>query len=95
MEKHADRIICISDDMKDFISSKGVDEKKIEVIYNWGYSDEVVDIAWEDNEFVKKYSLDKTKFYAIYAGNIGKIRQNERERTASMHAAAKCIVGGR
>lgn len=24
-----------------------------------------------------------------------KIRQNERERTASMHAAAKCIVGGR
>lgn len=24
-----------------------------------------------------------------------KIRQNERERTASMHAAARCIVGGR
>lgn len=75
--KHADRIICISDDMKDFISSKGVDEKKIEVIYNWGYSDEVVDIAWEDNEFVKKYSLDKTKFYAIYAGNIGKMQNVE------------------
>lgn len=75
--KHADRIICISDDMKDFISSKGVEEKKIEVIYNWGYSDEVVDIAWEDNEFVKKYSLDKTKFYAIYAGNIGKMQNVE------------------
>lgn len=72
--KHADRIICISDDMKDFIASKGVDEKKIEVIYNWGYSDEVVDIAWEDNEFVKKYSLDKNKFYAVYAGNIGKMQ---------------------
>ncbi len=24
-----------------------------------------------------------------------KIRQNERERTASMHAAARCIVGGK
>ena len=24
-----------------------------------------------------------------------KIRQNERERSASMHAAARCIVGGR
>ncbi len=24
-----------------------------------------------------------------------KIRQNERERSASMHAAARCIVGGK
>lgn len=24
-----------------------------------------------------------------------KIRQNKRERTASMHAAARCIVGGK
>lgn len=24
-----------------------------------------------------------------------KIRQNERERTASMHVAARCIVGGK
>ena len=43
----ADRIICISDDMKDFIASKGIDEKKIEVIYNWGYSDDTVSIPWE------------------------------------------------
>lgn len=72
--KNADRIICISDDMKKFISSKNVDEKKIDVIYNWGYSDDVIDIPWEENEFVKKYKLDKEKFYAIYAGNIGKMQ---------------------
>lgn len=71
--KKADKLICISDDMKDFIVSKGVDEKKIEVIYNWGYSDEVVDIPWEENEFVKKYRLKKD-FYAVYAGNIGKMQ---------------------
>lgn len=75
--KHADRIICISDDMRDFVSSKGVDKNKIDVIYNWGYSDDVVDIAWEDNEFVKKYNLDKDKFYAVYAGNIGKMQNVE------------------
>lgn len=75
--KKADRIICISDDMKDFIVSKGVDSTKIEVIYNWGYSDEIVDIAWEDNLFVKKYNLDKNKFYAVYAGNIGKMQNVE------------------
>ena len=72
--KNADRIICISDDMKNFISSKNVDEKKIDVIYNWGYSDEIVDIPWEENKFVKKYNLDRDKFYAIYAGNIGKMQ---------------------
>lgn len=75
--KNADRLICISDDMKDFIVSKGVSEEKIDVIYNWGYSDEVVDIPWESNEFVKEYNLDREKFYAIYAGNIGKMQNVE------------------
>lgn len=75
--KNADKLICISDDMKDFIVSKGVDADKIEVIYNWGYSDDVVDIPWEGNEFVKKYNLSRDKFYAIYAGNIGKMQNVE------------------
>lgn len=75
--KNADKLICISDDMKDFIVSKGVDADKIEVIYNWGYSNDVVDIPWEENEFVKKYNLSRDKFYAIYAGNIGKMQNVE------------------
>lgn len=75
--KHTDKIICISDDMKDFIVSKGVNENKIEVIYNWGYSDEIINIPWNDNEFVKKYKLDHNKFYVVYAGNIGKMQNVE------------------
>ena len=75
--KNADKLICISDDMKDFIVSKGVDADKIEVIYNWGYSDDVVDIPWEENKFVKKYNLSRDKFYAVYAGNIGKMQNVE------------------
>ena len=75
--KYADKLICISDDMKDFIVSKGVNANKIEVIYNWGYSDDVVDIPWEENEFVKKYNLSHDKFYAIYAWNIGKMQNVE------------------
>lgn len=74
--KKADKIICISDDMKDFIVSKGIDEKKIDVIYNWGYSDETVNIPWEENKFVQKYGLKKD-FYAVYAGNIGKMQNVE------------------
>lgn len=75
--KKADKIICISDDMKDFIVSKGVHKNKIKVIYNWGYGDEIVNIPWEDNQFVKKYALRKDKFYAVYAGNIGKMQNVE------------------
>lgn len=75
--KKADRIVCISDDMKAFIASKGVPEEKISVIYNWGYTDEIVDISWEENEFVKKFDLKKDLFYAIYAGNIGRMQNVE------------------
>lgn len=74
--KHANKIICISDDMKDFIASKGVEESKIEVIYNWGYGDKIVNIPWEENKFVEKYSLKK-EFYVVYAGNIGKMQNVE------------------
>lgn len=75
--RKADRLVCISDDMKAFIMSKGVPEEKISVIYNWGYSDETVDIPWEENLFVKKYSLSKDVFYAVYAGNIGRMQNVE------------------
>ena len=73
----ADRIICISDDMKAFVASKGVPEEKIHVIYNWGYSDDVVEIPWQENEFVKKYDLSPDIFYAVYAGNIGRMQNVE------------------
>ena len=62
--------------MKDFIISKGIDANKISVIYNWGYSDDIVTISWADNLFVKKYDLKKD-FYAVYAGNIGMMQNVE------------------
>ena len=75
--KHSDRLICISDDMKAFLVSKGVPEEKISVIYNWGYSDDTVSIPWEENAFVKKYDLNSDLFYAVYAGNIGRMQNLE------------------
>lgn len=75
--KHSDRLICISDDMKAFLVSKGVPAEKISVIYNWGYSDDVVSIPWEENAFVKKYDLSPDVFYPVYAGNIGRMQNLE------------------
>ncbi len=75
--KKADKIICISSDMKQFIADKGVSADKISVIHNWGYTDQTVEISWEQNEFVKKYDLDRDTFYAVYAGNIGRMQNVE------------------
>lgn len=75
--RKADKVICISDDIKSFIVEKGVKASKIEVVYNWGYQDEIVNIPWEKNEFAEKYGLSREKFYAVYAGNIGKMQNVE------------------
>ena len=75
--KHSDRFICISDDMKAFVATKGADPDKISVIYNWGYTDDTVNIPWEENAFVKKYDLSPDIFYPIYAGNIGRMQNVE------------------
>jgi glycosyltransferase involved in cell wall biosynthesis len=74
---NSNRIVCISDDMKTFIVSKGVSAEKIQVIYNWGYSDKIVHISWEENRFVQKYCLKKDTFYAVYSGNIGRMQNVE------------------
>lgn len=75
--RRADKIVCISDDMKEFLVGKGVPAEKVEVIYNWGYRDEVGTIPWDENQFVKKYQLPRDKFYAVYAGNLGKMQNVE------------------
>ncbi len=73
----SDRLVCISEDIKRFIADKGVEPNKMTVIYNWGYSDDTVDILWEENEFVKKCGLKDDVFYAVYAGNIGRMQNVE------------------
>lgn len=78
IQKHtygmADSIITISEDIKAFLQEKGVRSEKITVIYNWGYTDEIYEIEWNNNAFVKKFNLSTDVFYVIYAGNIGKMQ---------------------
>lgn len=69
--KNADKIIVISEDFKCNIMSKGVLERKIEVIYNWVEANEVIPITKERNVLYGKYNLNKSAFYVVYAGNLG------------------------
>ena len=69
--KNMDKIIVISEDMKQNIMAKGVLEEKIEVIYNWVDEKAVINVERGQNKLFDKYNLDRRKFYIAYCGNIG------------------------
>ena len=69
--KHADFITVISDDMKLKVIEQGYSEDKIGVINDWFDDSSVKEISWKNNEFVKKYGLNKNTFYVQYAGTMG------------------------
>lgn len=69
--KNADKIIVISQDFKRNLIAKGVDDNKIEVIYNWVEEESVIDIPREKNILFDKYKLNRDEFYVTYCGNIG------------------------
>lgn len=72
--KKADSIITISEDMKDLLVQKGVDAKKIDVIYNWSYQDEPYKYDEIKNNTIASMLTDEF-FNVVYAGNIG-VMQN-------------------
>lgn len=69
--KNADIIVAISDDMKTKLMEQGVPEDKIRVILNWYDDKSVHEVLWEENRFVKKYSMQQEMFYVQYAGTMG------------------------
>lgn len=74
--RDADRIIIISEDMKDQLLELGVDEDKISVIYNWSYQDEVYDPEQTTSEVVDRL-MSEDDFNVVYAGNIGLMQNVE------------------
>lgn len=69
--KKADKVITICDDMKKTLVEEKIPEDKLEVVYNWSYSDEAFDIADDDNLFLKAHDIDPQKFRVVFAGNFG------------------------
>lgn len=72
--EYSDHIITISEDIKNELMSMGIDEKKITVVYNWSYQDDVYSMDKTKDELVNNI-FAKDKFNVVYAGNIG-IMQN-------------------
>jgi len=66
-----DRIVVLSEDMKQVIVKEGAEECRVKVIPAWFDDLGAYNMLWEENRFVKKYKLDKRKVYIQYAGTIG------------------------
>ena len=66
----SDKIICIGEYMKNRIIGKGVNERKIDIVYNWADTSLLYPVLKDDNPFVSKYDLKKY-FTVMYSGNIG------------------------
>ena len=71
--RYADKIITISEDMKDQLTELGVPGEKVAVIYNWSYRDEPY-AAEELDCTVARSLLPEAYFNVVYAGNIGRVQ---------------------
>lgn len=69
--KNSAYIIAISYDMKETLKKIGIPEEKIEVVHNWYDDSKIKIINDSDNQFIKKYDIDTSKFIVQYAGNFG------------------------
>ncbi len=69
--RRADRILVISQNMRDTLIAKGVPADKITVIYTWVDEQAVTPVAREDNRLFDELDLPRDRFYVTYAGNLG------------------------
>lgn len=75
--RNADKIITISESMKENLLKKGVDDTKIEVIYNWTNLNDIHYIDDKRNIIFDKYDISRENFNIVYAGNIGEAQDIE------------------
>ena len=69
--KNADKIVVVSNDIKQNIISKGVPLKKIEVVHDWTDENAIKNITRDKNTLFDELHLDRNLFYITYAGNLG------------------------
>jgi len=69
----ADKVVVVSDDMRDVLVKEKIDPNKIFIVNTWYDSDSIRYIPPEDNSFVKEYDINTSKLIIQYAGNVGQV----------------------
>ncbi|WP_237705320.1 glycosyltransferase family 4 protein [Bacillus coahuilensis] len=57
--------------MKTKVQNFKITPDKVHVIPNWYDDKSVIEVPIEENQFIKKYKIDTSKFYVQFAGTIG------------------------
>ena len=74
---YCDAIIVITEAMRQNLLEKGVHEDKIHLISNWIDTDRTKPISRTDNRLFDEFSIDRSKFIVLYAGNFGEAQGAE------------------
>lgn len=69
--KWASAITVLSEDMKDMIVKEGARPDDVYVVPAWFDVRTAREVPVEENQFIRKYNIDKSKFIVQYAGSIG------------------------
>jgi glycosyltransferase involved in cell wall biosynthesis len=73
--RRADRIVAISDAMRERLIERGAERRRVVVIPNWIDSDEITPQP-RDNEWAREHGLDG-RFTLMHAGNVGLLQDIE------------------
>ncbi len=71
--KLADKIVVVSDDMRDVLIKEKINHNKIFIVNTWYDSDSIRYVSPKENTFVKEYDIDMSKLIIQYAGNVGQV----------------------
>lgn len=75
--KKFDYYICVSDNFKDMLISRGFRRDRIHVLYN-GIDTSIVDVEYSKTEFLKKYNIDyDNEFIVGIAARLDKVKDHE------------------
>lgn len=69
--RNADKIIVISNSMKENLVKKGVNKDKIEIVPNWIDEKVIYPIEKDKNTLIEKLKIPQKEFTVVYAGNLG------------------------
>ena len=72
-----EKIIVITETMKENLLKKGVENQKIEVVNNWIDMEKTIPVNREENKLFDEFGIDRSKYIVLYAGNFGEAQGAE------------------
>lgn len=69
--RNSDKIIAISQDIRNNIIAKGFPSDKVEVVYNWVNEKAIVPVDDSENPLFDEFNISQDAFRVVYAGNLG------------------------